>query len=221
MTENVEHDWHSPGYVSDWIHRDVTHDAERRPMLRRMAAILAGVRRDEEIRLLDVGGGYGVVSDALLSTLPRAQVVLHDFSETMIDRARQRLAVFGSRVSYHLADLADPSWSGSLDGHFDGVISCLAIHNLGDPALMARVYEDIGSLMHPGGRFLDFDIVFPAGPLLGEIYRDDPTRDSAWDVYVGSSGLADRLSWLRAAGFAEADCLYRDLEETLLCGVRS
>jgi Methyltransferase domain len=81
--------------------------------------------------------------------------VLRDFSEAMIDRARQRLAAFGSRVSYHLADLPDPSWPGSLDGRFGAVTSCLANHNRGEPVLMARVYAGISSLTRPGGRFPD------------------------------------------------------------------
>jgi hypothetical protein len=78
--------------------------------------------------------------------------VLRDFSEAMIDRARQRLAASGSRVSYHLTD---PSWPGSLDGRFGAVTSCLANHNLGDPVLMAREYAGISSLTRPGGRFPD------------------------------------------------------------------
>jgi hypothetical protein len=34
-----EHDWHSREYVNHWIQSDITRDAERRPILRRMLAV--------------------------------------------------------------------------------------------------------------------------------------------------------------------------------------
>lgn len=59
------HDWHSQEYVDNWTEQDVTRDDERRPHLRRMAALLP-YDPDAGIRVLDAGAGYGVVSQAVL-----------------------------------------------------------------------------------------------------------------------------------------------------------
>lgn len=107
------HDWHSAAYVADWIDRDITRDAERRPTLERMASLIVE-HPDQPVRVLDVGGGYGAVTSAVLDTLPEAGVVLQDYSTAMLDQARQRLAGYGDRVGFHLADLGDPGWTQGL-----------------------------------------------------------------------------------------------------------
>lgn len=219
-SQESEHDWHSAEYVADWIAQDYTHDARRRPILERMAALLPGAVGDT-VRVLDVGGGYGVVSDAVLTIRPHATVTLHDFSEAMINQAASRLSQFADRLSFHQADLTDPHWIDGLDQPFDAVMSSRAIHNLNDPAVIARVYAEIHTLLRPGGLFLNYDIVFPAMPALADIYRRDPERHSAWDVHISDAGIRDQLDWLTQAGYAGVDCLHKDLERTLLCGVKA
>ncbi len=59
------HDWHSTEYVSEWIARDVTRDDERRPLLRQMLAS-AGLPHDAAPDVLDVGAGYGAVTEEVL-----------------------------------------------------------------------------------------------------------------------------------------------------------
>ncbi len=60
-----DHDWHSSEYVNDWIGRDVQRDDERRSLLQQMLE-RAGLASDAEIQVLDVGAGYGVVSEEVL-----------------------------------------------------------------------------------------------------------------------------------------------------------
>jgi tRNA (cmo5U34)-methyltransferase len=214
-----DHQWHSAEYVEDWIDHDMTRDDERRPLLRRVAALLPATQ-NPPLRVLDVGGGYGAFSAEVLGQRPDAHVVLHDYSGAMIDKARQRLARFGQRVSYAKADMTDPSWTASLGGPFDAAVSALALHNLGDPETIQRVYRDIFALLHPGGCLFNLDLLFPAGPALADLYRRDLTRDPRWDVYVSPAGLGARLTWLRDAGFTEVDCVWKDLDQGLLWALR-
>src|SRR5271155_4385103 len=77
------HDWHSQSYVDEWIGRDMTRDAERRPRLREMLGA-APFAPEAAIAVLDVGGGYGVVTEEVLAFFPQAQVTLQDYSQPML-----------------------------------------------------------------------------------------------------------------------------------------
>lgn len=180
-----EHDWHSEAYVEAWIARDAARDAERRQQL---AALLAYVDhpRDAAIAVLDVGGGFGVVSEEVLRAFPRAHVTLQDYSEPMLGEARQRLAAHAGQVDYVLADLFDPAWTGRVGGPFDVAISAIAIHNLRDVGAMAAVYRGIAGALKPGATFLDYDLFFEH-----------------------TGGIEGHIELLREAGFSRIDCLWR------------
>jgi SAM-dependent methyltransferase len=178
------HDWHSPSYVDEWIARDVTRDEERRQRLRQMVA--AGPYAAEaEITVLDVGGGYGVVTEEVLSAFPRAVVTLQDYSQPMLDQARQRLAAYGERVRYAVGDLRDPAWTDAVGGQFDLAVSAIAIHNLRDRSQIAACYRAVAGVLKPGGVFLDYDLF----ELIG--------------------GIDAQMKTIRDAGFAEVDCLWQ------------
>jgi len=152
----VPHDWHSTDYVTEWIVRDATRDAERRPLLRRMLSHAPSMR-DGAPEVLDVGAGYGVVSEEVLQAFPMARITLQDYSRPMLDRARQRLAAHSDRLRYVVCDLTDPLWPQQVGGPFDLAVSAIAIHNLRDPEKIYACYRSIQGLLRPGGCFLDCD----------------------------------------------------------------
>lgn len=156
------HDWHSEAYVEDWIKHDAARNDERRPRLKRMVA-LAPFPRDAAISVLDVGAGYGVVSQEVLRAFPNARVTLQDYSDVMLARARQSLAHAAGQLRYVLCDLSDPSWTERVGGPFDLAVSAIAIHNLRDLAIIGDCYRGICQVLKPGGCFLDYDRFEPAG----------------------------------------------------------
>jgi 2-polyprenyl-3-methyl-5-hydroxy-6-metoxy-1,4-benzoquinol methylase len=157
-----QHDWHSQDYVSGWIARDVERSTNRQPIIDRLiAAVPYG--RDSAITVLDVGGGSGVLTDAVLKAFPRAQVTLQDFSQPMLDSARGRFADRAGQVRYVLGDLRDPVWAQSVGGPFDLAVSGIAIHNLHDLAVIAGCYEAVHGRLKSGGCFLDYDHFDRAG----------------------------------------------------------
>ncbi|HEX6513251.1 MAG TPA: class I SAM-dependent methyltransferase, partial [Chloroflexota bacterium] len=107
--EPDEHDWNSKDYVDHWIDSARTRDEQRVLQLRKMLSFIPK-SPDAPIRVLDVGGGYGLLSQQALELFPRASLVLHDYSEPMFEHARGRLAWAGSRLSFAKADLFDPAW---------------------------------------------------------------------------------------------------------------
>jgi ubiquinone/menaquinone biosynthesis C-methylase UbiE len=150
------HHWESQSYVADWIRRDLSRLGERRPFLDRLVAAVP-FARDAEIAVLDVGGGAGVVADAVLAAFPRAKVTLQDYSEPMIERARANFAGRGPQVRCVLCDLRDTAWEAAVGGPFDLAVSGIAIHNLNDMAAIAACYQAVRRLIRSGGCFLDYD----------------------------------------------------------------
>jgi SAM-dependent methyltransferase len=153
----MHHDWHSQSYVEEWIERDLQRDEERRSRLRNMLAA-ATFPPDAPISVLDVGGGYGVVTEEVLRTFPQARVTLQDYSQPMIEEARSRLAPHAARVGYVQCDLRDPSWTVRVGGPFDLAVSAIAIHNLGELGAMADCYRGIAGVLKSGALFLDYDL---------------------------------------------------------------
>jgi ubiquinone/menaquinone biosynthesis C-methylase UbiE len=168
------HDWFSRSYVDDWIDHDTAEGSRRREL----DALVAGLElpADGECRVLDVGGGWGPVARCVLDRHPTATVVLHDFSDPMLERARSELAADLKRVRFHQADLRDPKWLDGVGEPFDGVVSSLAIHNVRDNAVIERVYRDLFGVMRPGSILADLDL-------------------------LEDHSVAERQSWLDSAGF--------------------
>src|SRR5579864_4499115 len=123
------HDWHSREYVRDWIAHDEARDPVRRPRLREMLAA-APFPRDARLAVLDVGAGYGAVTEELLGLFPAARVTLQDYSEPMLAEARERLTAHAEQLRYAACDLTQPAWVERVGGPFDLAVSAIALHNL-------------------------------------------------------------------------------------------
>ena len=164
------HDWHSNTYVREWV--DSQRDDERALLLRRVMRLIP-FDPESEIRVLDIGGGYGFVTRLVLETFPRARVVLHDYSEPMLAEAKSQLAAFGDAVSFVRGDLMTPDWVESLDGQFDAVVSSIAIHNVRFPDRIRGTYQEVFPFVAPGGCFLNLDRVEVAGPVVRNADRHE------------------------------------------------
>jgi tRNA (cmo5U34)-methyltransferase len=187
------HDWHSTDYVAEWITRDAARDPERRPLLRQMLSF-APFPRDAELEVLDVGAGYGAVSEEVLKAFPAARVTLQDYSRPMLDRARQRLADRSEQLSYAVCDLTDPSWPQQVGGTFDLAVSAIALHNLRDPEKIFACYRAIHDLLKPGGCFLNCD------------------------RFV--EGMEPHLAELRKAGFGLVQCPWQESPRAIVVAAR-
>jgi SAM-dependent methyltransferase len=178
------HDWHSQTYVDQWIKRDESRDDERRPRIRQMVAA-ATLRRDAAISALDIGAGYGFVTEEVLHAFPKAHVTLQDYSDLMLAHAREHLAKPASQLSFVLADLTDPTWPERVGGPFDMIVSAIAIHNLRKTELIVACYRGVASLLKPGAPFFDYDLFAMSGGIethIGMMQDAGMTRVSrTWD----------------------------------------
>jgi tRNA (cmo5U34)-methyltransferase len=211
--EAVQHfDSRAPGY-----------EAERRRVVPEYddfygtAVEALGLAGREIRRVLDLGAGTGVLDAHVAAAYPGVRLTLLDGASGMLDRARER---FGDRATYVVADLADPL-PGS--GPWDAIVSALAIHHLDDAAkreLFARVH----AALPPGGIFVNAEQVAGPTALFDDAYhhwherraKELGTSDIGWEHAVESmrhdraASVEHQLAWLREAGFADADCLWKN-----------
>ncbi len=134
---------------------------------------------DAPVSMLDLGAGFGAVTEQILKHYSRAVVTCVDGSQAMVAHATERLRKYGERVKILKADLAEPSWfhlllkflansteptaaSGergkSENAVFDAAVSAIAIHHLTHQR-KRELDREIFQLLAPGGIFLNNDVV--------------------------------------------------------------
>jgi SAM-dependent methyltransferase len=197
MTKMIDplrhHDWESSDYVSRWAERQKQREPSRQEPFRVMAETLP-YKKQAEIRILDLGAGYGGLTQFLLRHFSQATAVCQDGSEEMAKLGRQRMKNFAGRFSYVLCDFSKTGWSRALKGKFDAVVSSIAIHNVRVPETVGAVYREAFPLVRPGGCFLNFDRMQPP--------------------------LDEQLGWLRAAGFSDVRCFWKDEKRAVFGGFK-
>jgi ubiquinone/menaquinone biosynthesis C-methylase UbiE len=135
------------------------------------------------------------VSEEVLQAFPAARITLQDYSQPMLDRARQRLAERSDQLRYVVCDLVDPSWPQQVGGPFDLAVSAIALHNLGDRRKIYACYRAIHDLLKPGGCFLNCD------------------------RFV--EGVEPHLAELRAAGFDRVECSWQEPPRAVIVAGRN
>ncbi|MBI3931759.1 MAG: class I SAM-dependent methyltransferase [Chloroflexi bacterium] len=165
--------WQTSDYVDSWL-ADQPAQSGYQPAREKLVSLLP-FEPGDIIRVLDIGTGDGALSLELLGVYPKAELVCHDFSETMLERARQRLASLSAAVRFVKGDLRDMAWTQAIEGQFDAVISSIAIHNVaegsqGAPERIREIYNEVFGLVKPGGCFLNYDLITAPGPAVERIY---------------------------------------------------
>jgi tRNA (cmo5U34)-methyltransferase len=182
---------------------------------------------EEPARILDLGAGTGMLSGRVRAAFPAAELTLLDGAPRMLEEARTALG--DERTAYVVADLDDPLPAGP----WDAVVSALAIHHLEDDA-KRRLFARVHAALRPGGVFVNAEQVLGPTERFTRLYADwhessaraagsDDAEWSAAEARMSHDRCAtveDQLTWLRAAGFTDADCLFRDHRFAVLVAVR-
>ncbi len=203
---------------------------------------------DDPIRVLDLGAGYGAVTETILSRYPHATVIWVDGSHAMLEHAQARLAQYGHQVQLLARDLADPLWAVDLPGPFHAAVSAIALHHLTDTR-KRQLCREVFDLLQPGGLFLNNDVIQGAPELRQyfmpvadraiqhqiqqrtgaarsreqiqaeiERIRTDMQRPEGKRSHIAP--LETQLDWWREAGFGIVDCYWRFLSFAIWGGVK-
>jgi trans-aconitate 2-methyltransferase len=174
-----------------------TYDRIAAPQTAWGTAVLERLPLRGDERVLDAGCGSGRVTEQLAERLPRGSVVALDGSPAMIEEARKRLAAFGERIEFLLADLGQPI---PLARPVDAVLSTATFHWVPDHDALFR---NLAVVLRPKGR-----LVAQCGGA-GNVASIREVLATIGDGWLGPShfetpeATTDRLA---AAGFVDIRC---------------
>jgi len=194
-----------PGRPRDWDAR--TYDRVADPMARWGAAVLDRLPLDGDETVLDAGCGSGRVTETLVERLPAGKVIALDGSPAMVDAARTRLARFGDRVDYVVADLGAPL--PLTEASVDAVLSTATFHWVPDHDLLFRNLHDV---LVPGGRLVaqcgGFGNVADVKAAGIEVASEAPYAEhfAGWETDWTFATPEDTERRLELAGFSDVWC---------------
>lgn len=175
---------------------------------------------DQEIDVLDLGAGTGMLSAFVAFSFPRARITLVDLSDEMLQKARERFRPGGARFRFIARDYAE----SPIEAEYDAIVSALSIHHLDDDR-KRRLIGRIHAALRPRGVFVNADQV------RGESDEVERRHHAVWlrrvrelappeqDLkqaiermkYDHTATVDAQLGWLRSAGFGEVALCYRNL----------
>lgn len=181
------------------------------------AVALLGDLAPSNPRVLDLGGGTGALTQAVLRGLPTAKVELLDIDPQMLRQARHRLDG-EDRVVFR-----EGSYFGILPTS-DAVVASLSLHHIHDLERKVLVYRSIRESLAEGGIFLNLDAVLSSDPtlrahgfnqwarLMGEhgISLEAAHRHfKEWAEEDRYFSLHEEFTALAKAGFQGPECFWR------------
>jgi tRNA (cmo5U34)-methyltransferase len=180
--------------------------------------------------VLDLGGGTGALSAAVLDGLPGVRVTLLDVDPDMLAEARRRLERFPGRVAFQ-----ERSFLEALP-NADAVVASLALHHVHDLEAKTELYRRIRDSLSPGGLLLNMDAAVSDGNTLNRLVFDRMA------IRMGDHGITDaearrhfaawaeedryfpldlELRAMRQAGFDEVECVWRRGLSAITCALRA
>ena len=193
---------------------------------------------------MDLGCGDGILGAAILGEYPSSRGVLVDFSQPMLDQARQQLKEYSGQLTFMDLDYGDPAWINSIQtqGPFDAIVSGYSIHHQPD-ARKRPIYEEIFSLLQPGGWFINIEHIAAESQLAVDLFNNHmiearyaieqknggtKTKQEIADIYMNRPdkdanillSVDMQCNWLREISYEEVDCYFRIYELAVFAGCR-
>ncbi len=232
--------WKVPAVVNRFLaHRTAL------PLAQEQIGVMTSIlkSRTEPIEsFLDLGCGDGILGAAILGEYPSSRGVLADFSEPMLQQAREQLKEYANQLVFENLDYGDPAWVNKMQayGPFDAIVSGYSIHHQPD-ARKREIYQEIFSLLNPGGWFVNIEHVASVAQLVRDLFsnhlaegyyiieqRDGGTRTREEMAKVFSERpdkeanillpVEVQCAWLREIGYEEVDCYFRIYELAVFAG---
>jgi len=193
-------------------------------------------------KFLDLGCGDGILGAAILGTYPNSHGVLADFSEPMLEQAREQLKDYADQLAFENLDYGDPAWVNRMQAEapFDAIVSGYSIHHQPD-ARKRPIYEEIFSLLKPGGWFINIEHIAAESQTSVDLFNKhiidgryaiekanggSKTREEISDIFMNRPdkdanillSVNTQCDWLGEIGYEEVDCYFRVYELAVFGG---
>jgi tRNA (cmo5U34)-methyltransferase len=204
-------------YYDDWMKKALPSYDD----IFRTAQDIIPFAPDAPIQVLDLGAGTGLFSQHVLSKYPAATFLLVDLADKMLDVARKRFEENAEQFQFTVGDYR----TLEMPHHFDLVISSLSIHHLADSE-KRDLFRTIYGLLRTPGLFINIDQIRGETPYLQDLYwnswlervrRLEPSEQRIGEsierrtTYDRDALLSEQLRWLKDAGFANVDYVYKNM----------
>lgn len=186
---------------------------------------------DQEIQVLDLGSGTGLMASLVASTFPKAEITLFDVAGKMLEEARKRLSCHSNTFSFKVTDYAQPN---AFDHDYDLIISSLSIHHL-TAQEKEILFKSIYDHLKTGGIFINADQV------LGETDEIEKRYRETWVRQVKARGVTDeelqaafermeedkmstltsQMQWLKNIDFTDVNCWYQNYSFAVYSGTKA
>ncbi len=215
------------------------------PMAQEQIGVMMAILKTSEgpvQSFLDLGCGDGILGAVVLGEYPTARGVLADFSEPMLEQARDQLKEYADQLVFENLDYGTQDWVNRMQAYrpFDAVVSGYSIHHQPDERKY-QVYQEIFSLLSPGGWFVNIEHVSSAAQLNIDLFESHyVTARYAIERQQGGTRTFEQLTeeyktrpdkaanilapvelqcdWLREIGYVEVDCYFRIYELAVFAG---
>jgi len=185
---------------------------------------LGGVDLGEDV--LEIGPGFGATTRVLARRSGSLTVL--ELSESYCERLRRTLE---DNVEIVQADATAMPFA---DGRFSAVVCFTMLHHVPSPALQDRLFAEVFRVLRAGGVFVNAEQVSGASALFDQFNaswheagaRQAGSDDAEWGgalermAHDRCAPVERQLSWLEQAGFADADCVFKDHRFAVLVAKR-
>ncbi len=120
-----------------------------------------------------------------------------DFDPVLLLLGQQVLGDMQGRLRWIEADISEPAWTTLIEEeHVDAVLSTTALHWLSAGSLV-ELYHQSGTLIRPGGIFLNGDN-FGFAPHLPAFTTVSESKHAQWNAKANQTNREDWQGWWRA-----------------------
>ncbi len=207
-----EHFARQAGEYEQLMARLVPHYHEQHTII----AKLIPFGRQQPMKVLDLGSGPGVLAELVLKLFPKAEVVVFDLTEKMLEACTKQLAPYRERLTVVQGDFK----TDSLGPGYDLIMAGLSLQHLNHDE-RRRIYKDIYGSLNLGGMYLAREIVVDPSPyvtdwhyrLWRDFMRSHGEDDALWYEKHRAKDypatIEQNLTWLAEAGFGQTVCHWR------------
>ncbi|KUG04014.1 methyltransferase type 12 [hydrocarbon metagenome] len=221
--------WETPGAAEKYM-KIIDVVAPGRKEILNIISSLATQLPPEQLKIMDLGCGWGQVTEEILKYAPGCSVVMLDYSEEMVVISKQRF-----KENPNVQVLQHDLNQGLIDKkqEYDAVVSCFALHHV-EYEKRLGLYSDIRKILKPDGIFINGDLFKCESPSinnwefgnyiwwmlervkveLGDEYTFSELKQRQLDNYQAMGDkpgtIWDMYNELRMAGFKYVDCLYKN-----------